>query len=303
LFILRLKNIFDFLLLGALWGMSYVFIRLTVGTVAPIVMVESRLLIGAICIGVFSLFIQSWRVNLVPFKKDLPRITLISIFNSVLPFAFFAYSMQYLNAGVGGILNSVSPIWSAIIGALWLKERLNISRICGLMLGCAGIVFLMWGKAHFSEDGLGLAVLASVCLTLSYGIASNMIKVYGQGIPTNCLTFSSLAIGALILLIPALQQLPEVALSTSVWVGILGLGIGSTAIGYILFFRLIEDTSPSIAISVTFLVPVFSILWGTVFLDEVPTMRMLIGGLIIVLGTALAVGFIQFPNNKKIRFE
>lgn len=279
--------------------MSYIFIRLTVGHVSPLVMVESRMFIGAIFVGLFACCIKSWRENLIPYKKDLSKILAIALFNSILPFAFFAYSMQHLNAGLGGILNSVSPVWTAIIGAIWLKDRLSSSRILGMLIAVSGIVFLMWGKAHFSDGGLGIAVLGSVGLTFCYGMASNMIKVFGKDINTICLTFNSLAFGALLLFFPVAFQLPSHVIPLSAWIGILGLGIGSTAIGYILFFRLIDQTSPSVAISVTFIVPVFSILWGELFLQEQFTYRMLFGGVIIIIGTALAVGVVRLPAWQK----
>jgi drug/metabolite transporter (DMT)-like permease len=297
----KLKNIIDFLLLGALWGLSYVFIRLTVGHVAPIVMAESRLLIGAIGIFIFALFKKSWRNNIFPSRKDLRHITIIASFNSIIPFTLFTYSMQYLNAGLGAILNSTSPIWTAIIGAVWLKDRLTYSRILGLFLGCFGIIFLMWGKAHFSVGGLGLPILASIGVTFSYGIATNYLKLYGSGIEPMTLAFTSLLIGSLVLAIPAGMHLPQESLSLAVWISILGLGIGSTAIAYILFYRLIEDAGPTIAITVTFIVPLFSILWGDIFLDEKPSLTMLIAGVIIIIGTALAVGLINFPQKSQAK--
>ena len=293
---MKLKNIIDFLLLGALWGLSYVFIRLTVGHVAPLVMAESRLLIGAIGIFVFALFKKSWRENIIPAKKDLARITIIASFNSVIPFTLFTYAMQYLNAGLGAILNSTSPIWTAIIGAIWLKDRLTYSRILGLALGCTGIIFLMWGKAHFSVGGLGMPILASLGVTLSYGIATNYMKLYGSGIHPLSLAFTSMLIGSFMLAIPAAIHLPTESLSLVVWTCIIGLGIGSTAIAYILFYRLIDDAGPTVAITVTFIVPLFSVLWGDIFLGEKPTLNMLIGGLIIILGTALTVGLLPLKK-------
>jgi drug/metabolite transporter (DMT)-like permease len=294
----RTKSIIDFILLAACWGGSYLFIRLTVGYVTPMVMTESRLIVGTIGIGLIALFNRDWLSHLIPYRKDLSKIIAISLFNSVIPFGLFAYAMQTLNAGLGAILNSTSPIWAAVIGAIWLKDRLSFSRIFGLMMGVVGIVILMWGKAHFSTGGLALPFICCMGLTFCYGLASNLIKVYGQDMHSMSLTFSSLFIGAAMLAIPAWMELPQEPLPISVWVGILGLGIFSTAVGYILFFRLVKDTSPSIAISVTFLVPVFSVIWGFIFLDEQPTLQMFVGGLIIVLGTSLAVGLVKF--SKKI---
>lgn len=294
---MKSDNIIVFVLLGALWGMSYVFMRFTVGHVEPIVIAESRLLIGALGIFAFALCKKYWRSQLFISKKDLGRITMIACFNSVIPFALFSYSMQNLNAGFGAIVNSTSPIWTAIIASIWLKERLGYSRILGLVLGCLGIVFLMWGKAHFDVGGIGLPVLAGLGATLSYGIATNYIKLYGAGIHPIGLAFSSLSIGSFLLAIPAYLYLPTQPLSALTWLSIFGLGIGSTAIAYVLYYRLIERAGPTVAITVTFIVPVFSILWGDIFLGEVPTLNMVLGGVIIILGTALAIGIL--PISKK----
>ena len=293
----KLNTIIDFLLLGALWGMSYVFIRFTVGQVEPIVIAESRLLIGALGIFLFAMCKKYWRSQLMISKNDLGRITVIACFNSVIPFALFSYSMQNLNAGFGAIVNSTSPIWTAIIASIWLKEHLSFSRILGLFLGCLGIVFLMWGKAHFDVGGIGLPVLAGLGATLSYGLATNYIKLYGAGIHPIGLAFSSLLIGSFLLAVPAYFYLPTQPLNVLTWISIFGLGIGSTAIAYVLYYRLIERAGPTVAITVTFIVPVFSILWGDIFLGEVPTLNMLLGGVVIILGTALAIGLL--PISKK----
>jgi drug/metabolite transporter (DMT)-like permease len=207
--------------------------------------------------------------------------------------------MQYLNAGLGAILNATSPIWTAIIATLWLKDRLGFYRILGLLLGFLGIVLLVWGKVSFSQNGLGLPLLASIGVTISYGFASNFIKKYGEGIHPIGMTIVSMVMGSFILSIPAYLHLPRNSLPMTAWIGILGLGIGSTAVAYFLFYRLIEETSPAIAISTTFLVPVFSIIWGFLFLDEEPTLRMILCGSVILLGTALAVGLIPWKRPTK----
>lgn len=288
---MQLKTLTDFVLIGALWGLSYVFLRFTAGIVEPIVMAESRLLIGAIGIFVIAMCKPQWRTHLIPAASNLKRITIIASLHSVIPFALFSYAMQHLSAGLGAILNSTSPIWTAVIGALWLKDRLDASRICGLVLGFLGIIFLMWDKADFSIGGLGLPILASLGVTLSYGIATNYIKLYGNGLHPIGLAFASLSIGSVMLAIPAYVYLPTEALSMRTWISIIGLGIGSTSIAYILYYRLIEQAGPTIAITVTFIVPIFSVFWGGIFLGERPTLAMLLGGSVIVIGTALAVGF------------
>jgi drug/metabolite transporter (DMT)-like permease len=292
----KIKNIIDFILLSALWGGSYVFMKFTAGFIEPIVVAESRMLIAAVCLGLFSLFNRHWWQYLRMTWPQYQKTFVISIFNSVIPFTLFTYAMQYLNAGIGAILNATSPIWTAIIAAFWLKDRLSPYRLFGLFLGFLGIVLLVWGKVSFSVGGLGLPFLASIGVTISYGFATNYMKKYCEGIHPIGMTLVSMIIGSFILAIPAYQHFPTGFVPNSAWIGMLGLGVGSTAVAYFLFYRLIEQTSPAIAISTTFLVPVFSILWGDIFLNEEPTLQMMVCGGIILLGTALAVGILPLKK-------
>jgi len=126
------------------------------------------------------------------------------------------------------------------------------------------------------------------------------MKLYGSGIHPLSLAFTSMLIGSFMLAIPAAMHLPSESLSLVVWTCIIGLGIGSTAIAYILFYRLIDDAGPTVAITVTFIVPLFSVLWGDIFLGEKPTLNMLIGGLIIILGTALTVGLLPLKKSNNL---
>lgn len=294
---MKTKNIIDFLLLSALWGGSYVFMRYTNGHIDAIVIAESRMVIAAMCLAVVAIFKPSWWQYLKMSRTAYQKTFVIAIFNSVLPFTLFTYAMQFLNVGLGAILNATSPIWTAIIAAFWLKDRLSSWRILGLLLGFIGIISLVWGKVDFSVGGLGLPILASIGVTVSYGFASNFIKKYGDGIHPIGMTFVSMIIGSFMLAIPAYVYFPAGPVPMSAWLGMAGLGIGSTGVAYFLFYRLIEQTSPAIAISTTFLVPVFGILWADIFLGEAPTLPIVLSGGVILLGTALAVGIL--PLNRK----
>lgn len=293
---MNIKNIIDFVLLSALWGSSYVLMRFTAGHIDFIVVAEARMLIAAVCLCLVGLFNRSWWKYLQMTSSQYQKTFVISIFNSVFPFALFTYAMQSLNAGLGSILNATSPIWTAIIAAIWLKDRLSAWRIVGLILGFLGIVLLVWGKVDFSAGGLGLPLIASIGVTISYGFAANFIKKFGQGIHPIGLTIVSMLFGSCMLAIPAIIYFPTQSVPISAWIAAILLGVGSTAIAYFLFYRLIERTSPAIAITTTFLVPVFSIIWGDIFLKEEPTLPMIISGCVILLGTALAVGILPIKS-------
>lgn len=286
------KDLAIFILLSALWGGSYLFMRLCVGILQPLAIVECRLVIAATFMGCLLLLVPKWRSYLRLQAQAWKKLVFIALFNSVIPFLVIAYAIQFINAGTGSVLNATSPIWTAMIGAFWFGEKLTPSRIAGLVIGFLGIVFLMWGKAGFGGDGVGLAVVAAMVGTLSYGICSNYLKRYASDLPPLTITFWSTFIAAILLLYPASFAIPVNDLPIKALVGIVGLGIFSTAIAYMLFFRLAESAGATVAITVTFLVPVFSMLWGEIFLGEEVTLRMLLGALIVLSGTALAIGLI-----------
>ena len=280
--------------LSALWGGSYLFMRLAVVSLSPFVIAEFRLLIASVFLGFLLICRRQWRQYLYLPRHLWPKLLFIAIFNAALPFTMIAYAIQFINAGTGAILNSTSPLWSALIATIWFKDRLNLSRVFGLFLGFVGVVFLMWGKASLGGQGVGLAILAAMIGTLSYGISTNFLKNYGQGLHPLSVTFWSLFISSMLLLIPAGLTFDPQSLSVMALVGVVGLGVLSTAIANILFFSLAERISPTIAITVTFLVPVFSMLWGDLFLQEAVTLRMLLGAVIVLVGTALVIGLISF---------
>lgn len=289
---MKSKDLAIFILLSSLWGGSYLFMRLCVGILHPIAIVEFRLLIAASFMGCLLLLVPKWRQYLQFNRRVWKKLLFIAIFNSVLPFLVIAYAIQFINAGTGSVLNATSPIWTAIIASLWFKEKLGFSRILGLVIGFLGVVFLMWGKAGFDGGGVGLAVVAAMAGTLSYGVCSNYLKRYATDLPPLTITFWSTLIAAILLMYPASFALPEYPLPMKALIGIIGLGIFSTAIAYMLFFNLVERAGATIAIAVTFLVPVFSMLWGELFLGEEVTLRMLLGALVVLSGTALAIGVI-----------
>ena len=300
---MKLSNTFDFVLLSALWGGSYLFIRYTVGYIEPIALAEMRMLTASVVLGLLVLSKKEWRQQVFSYRKKLRTLSIVAFFNSAFPFAVITYSMQHMSAGVGAVINSTSPIWTAIVGVIWYRNVMGWSKYLGLVLGFFGIIFLMWGKASFTNDGLGFAILASMIGTFSYGISSNYIKHYANDFEPIPMTFITMFIGALMLLLPALTQIPTEPMPISAWAGMLCLGVGSTAIAYILFYRLATNTSATLAITVTFLVPVFGMLWGWLFLNETLTLHMMVGAGIVLLGTGLTVGVINFDRFRtKLKF-
>lgn len=276
----------DLLVLAAVWGGSFLFMRIAVPEFGPAALMELRVGLAALVLLPVALA----RGRLAVLARHWPAILLVGAFNAAVPFLLYAYAAQSLGAGFLSVANASAPVWGAVIGWAWLKDRLPAMRLLGLAFGMVGIVVLVWDKLDFSDGGTGPAVLAAVCAPVFYGIAANATKRYLSGVDALANATGSMLAASLLLLPLAVWQWPAEPVSVQAWTATVLLAVMCTGAAYVLFFRLIASVGPTGAVSVTFLVPVFGVLWGMVFLDEMVTLRMLTGAGIILAGTALALG-------------
>lgn len=239
--------------------------------------------------GQGGLLRQHWRLVLV-----------VGILNSAIPFACFSFALLTISTGLSSILNATVPLFGAIIAWLWLKDRPNGSRIVGLVVGFVGVALLAGSKASFTPNANGntpgWAVLACLLATVCYGISASFTKRYMAGLPS-LVSATGSQIGAALGLAPlAWWFWPEQAVSVQAWAAVVILGVVCTGVAYTLFFRLIERAGPARALSVTFAIPVFAVLYGVVLLGEVVTLWMLLCALIIIAGTSLSSGLVRFSR-------
>jgi len=208
--------------------------------------------------------------------------------NSALPFVLFCYAEQYITASAGAILNATSPFFVAIVAAIWLGDALSWRKIGGMVLGFAGVALLVgWHPEALTRD-TALATAACLAAALCYALAGVYTRRRLQGVPSFAVACAS-QLAAAIVLVPAMPftAMPG-PLTPVVIANVIALAIASTAIAYLIYFKLIADLGPARALTVTFLIPLFGVLWGFVFLDEALTLNMLTGGALIVAGTVLA---------------
>lgn len=183
-------------------------------------------------------------------------------------------------------------MWGAVIAFTRLGERLTAWRVLGLAIGFAGVVILAWSPALLAEGGSGLAIAAVLGATLSYGFGPSYTRRRLADVDPLVVATGS-QIGAAIVLAPlALATWPASPVSSTGWVCVVLMGVASTGIAYVLYFRLISNLGAARAIAVTFLIPVFAVGWGWLFLDETLTLRIALGGLVVLAGTALATGML-----------
>ena len=294
-----LSLIAEFVLLAALWGSSFLFMRLGAAEFGPIPTAGVRVGLAAVFLlpaflvkGVWADFVQRYR-----------PILLVGLLNSGIPFALFAFAVMHITTGLTSILNATVPLAGALVAWLWLKERPSGSRMLGLAVGFAGVTLLVIGKSGFSATGvahagsLALSLLAmGACLlaTLCYGIAASFTKRYLTGAHPLATATGSQMGAALGLALPTWWLWPAQAVSPGAWSALAVVALLCTAVAYILFFHIISRAGPSRALTVTFLVPVFALLYGVLFLGEHITAWMVACGLVIVCGTALSTGLVRW---------
>lgn len=290
----------DFVLLGAIWGASFLFMRIGTLEFGPLPTAAVRVAIAA----AFLLPIVWLRGLLPELKKHWRRIFFIGLLNSAIPFACFSFALLSITTGLAAIINATVPMFGALIAWLWLKDKPNGSRVLGLIIGFAGVALLAWDKASFKPGASGVApgwaVLACLLACVCYGISGSYTKRYLSGL-TPLVTAAGSQIGATLgLAVPALWLWPARMPDSSAWLALLAVGVLCTGLAYVLFFRLIENAGPSRALSVTFLIPVFAVLYGVLFLGEIVTLWMASCAAVIVCGTALATGLLRLGRSRSL---
>jgi drug/metabolite transporter (DMT)-like permease len=271
--------------LAALWGGSFAFIRVAAPVVGPLWLAESRVALAFLILTVLALS----RGKLPAWRERWRDFLVVGIVNSALPFALFCFAGQYIAASTAAILNATSPFFGALAAALWLKDPLPASKLAGMALGLGGVVLLAgWRPEPLTGFAL-TAVFACLAASLCYGIASVYAKARMTGVPSfSTALYSQLA--AAVVLAPALPFAPAHGpITVTVAASVLALALGSTAVAYLLYFKLIANIGPARALTVTFLIPIFGVLWGYLFLGEPLTINMLLGGSLILGGTWLAM--------------
>lgn len=279
----------EFVALSAIWGSSFLFTRISGSAFGVFPTAGLRVAIAALV-----LLPVLWLSGHAPaLRRHAAPALFVGLLNCGLPFALFAYAVMSISTGLTGILNATVPLFGAVIAWAWLKERLTKLSVLGLVIGFGGVVLLAADKASFKAGGSGWAVLACLLATFFYGLAASYTKRYLSGVhPLATATGSQLG-AAIGLAVPTVWFWPAHNPGASAWLAMVALGVLCTGSAYVLYFRLIERLGPQRAIAVTFLVPVFAVVYGTVFMGERVTLSMLVGGAVVVCGTALSTGLVR----------
>jgi drug/metabolite transporter (DMT)-like permease len=288
-------SLFRLFLLAAVWGGSFLFMRIGVPVFGPAALIAVRVSIAA----VFLWLAGQWMKKDIQFGRHWRHYLIIGLLNSALPFLLFAYAAQALSASLLSILNATAALWGALVSALWLRTPLTRSVVAGLLCGLGGVILLVGNGIALTGEGGWLPIAAGLVAPISYSLASTYTKACPSaatpfGNAHGSMWMASLLVLPVVFFAP-LQQTPQ----AGDWAAVAALGIVCTGAAYLLYFRLIEDVGPAKALSVTFLIPVFGVLWGALFLDEAVGWDKVTGGLLVLTGIALTNGLVKFPERRR----
>jgi drug/metabolite transporter (DMT)-like permease len=259
--------------------------RVAVPALGAVPLAYVRVSIAAVVLLVIA-FAQR---RIPPFRTRWRQLAVVGVVNSAIPFSLFCYAEQYISASAGAVLNATSPFFAVLAGAVFLAQPATRAKLAGIALGMVGVVVLVGLRPGATSDQVLLAVAACLVASICYALAGVYTKRALSDVPSHAIACASQVFAALALmpLLP-LTTIPG-PLTGLVVINVLGLAIGSTAIAYLIYFKLIADVGPQRALTVTFLIPLFGVLWGALFLGEPLTANLMIGGALVVAGTIVTV--------------
>lgn len=269
--------------LAAIWGASFLFNRIAAPVLGPVMTAEGRTLIAGVALAIYF--------GLTGYRPEWRRwgrqYVVVGILTSALPFLLWAYAALTLTAGLMSVLNATSPMWGAVWSMLLLRERLRMRQIVGLAVGVVGVALV-------TQSGSGAqlplpAVLAALAAAFCYGLAGAYMKRWASGVPSRGMAVGTQLVAGIVLIPLIPLSPPAAAPGAAIIASMLALGLVCGAVAYLLYFRLVADIGATGALTVTYLVPVFGVLWGALFLGEALTLPMLAGGVLVVLGTVLVL--------------
>jgi len=269
--------------LAAIWGASFMFTRVVAPSLGAIWTAELRVLLGGVALlawfglaGLDAGLRRHWRYYLA-----------VGTVNSAIPFALYAYAAIHLPASLLAIVNATAPMFGILFGALSGTERVTLRKLAGLALGAAGVALVARPEGLQAGAAFYAPIAAALGACAGYGLTGVLVRRWGQGVPSRGVAAGQ-QLAAAAVLAPLLLLAPLPAPPSALVVGnVLAVALLASAVAFLIYFRLIADVGATRALTVTFLIPPFGVLWGWLFLGEALPAGMLGGGVLIVAGTVL----------------
>lgn len=282
------------LFLGAIWGASYLFIRIAVPAFGPFPLVGIRVTLAAVILYL-GLRASGRQFSFRPYAG---RLLILGAINAAIPFTLISAAELHVTASLAAMLTAITPLWAAVFSAIWLGEALNTRRVAGLLLGVVGVSVLVGWSPIVLNTATILGIAALIVATCAYGGVGVFTKRKLSGVPAPTLALGQ-QLGAMVwLFVPALWTARDVHPTVPAAAALLTLAVVCTAAAYLLFFRLLASVGPTRTTTVTYLVPVFGTAWGAIFLREPVTPGMFVG-LACIFASVLAVNEIAIRPSTK----
>jgi drug/metabolite transporter (DMT)-like permease len=254
-------------------------VRIASPAVGPVLTADLRMLIAGLALAIwfrFTGFDAQWR-------RWWRQYLIVGLLTSAAPFLLFAYSALTLSAGLMSVINASSPIWGALSSAWLLGERLSPRSVVGLAIGVAGVALVT--RPEGGDHVAAIPALAAVAAAVCYGLAATYMRRWAKDVPSRGMALGTQIAGAA-LLAPLLAIAPPAAIPTPfIAACLLAMGLVCGAIAYLLYFRLVTDIGAAGALTVTYLIPLFGVAWGALFLSESVSHGMVTGAVLVLLGT------------------
>jgi drug/metabolite transporter (DMT)-like permease len=280
--------------LAAIWGSSFIFMRVLSPVFGPIVVAMMRVLVAGVLLVVLYAMIRvhlQWRTN-------LRHYLIVGVLNSAAPFLLYSYAALHVSAAIMSVVNSLTPLWAAVFAAIILKERFTLRKGAGLVLGIAGVAVITLFDAvagrvagEGSDPVAFLPVLACALATACYGLSGSYVRRWAPEVPSHAMTAASMlcAAGVLLPVTAAASSTPLRGIPANAWLLAIAFSILCSGVAYLIYFRLLRNSGVTRTLSVTLLIPVFAFLWGFLFLGERIGLEAVTGGVLVVCGTLLIV--------------
>lgn len=291
---MRPTHLLQLLFLAFIWGTAYLFMRSSVPAFGPAPMIFLRMSIGA---ALVLLPLALIRHGPGPLLRDWRLLAWFGVAFTAVPFLGLGYAAKSISAGLLAVLQSAAPLFAAIVAHFWLREHMSGSRVVGLLIGFAGVGVLVWDKVSLTSDA-GIAIIVSLAATAVWGYSSNYARVRLKHVEPVVLAAGSLAATGLALAPLAIGTWPEQMPGPRAWAEVMFLGIASSGLGFVMYFRLLRTIGAVRTTSVTFLNPIVAMASAAIYLGEPVTLQMVVGCAIILLGTALVLGLLPLRRKK-----
>ncbi|MBN8509002.1 MAG: DMT family transporter [Burkholderiales bacterium] len=286
---MRARDLIELLLLSVLWGGAYLFTRAAVPAFGPAPLVVLRFAIAAAIL----LPILAHRGRLSQLRQHPRQLLIVALPFTALPFVLLSWSALHIGAGLLAVLNATAPMFAGIVAHFFYKDRLGATRAAGLAVGLAGVAWLVSGGNLALKTGDGALALAAVMLvSVTWSVGANYTRRHFGDVDPMVTTAGSLALASLALAPLAWATWPAEPPSARAWAEVGFLGVASSGLGMLMYFRLLARIGAVRAMSVTFLSPVVAIVSGALYLGEAISLAVIGGTAVVLFGTALSLGLI-----------